>query len=317
MDIKILTCKSLLLFVIILSIPAGRFIKKTTDAKEITCSCKRKSHVSNNSSILLFGDSITEQYSKNIEEYTNQKITVVRPVKNIEGYCGTSYGIIQCLDWWLDNTKWDIIHFNWGLHDISSKIYSIDLSHQEYTDNLIEIYESFRKVLNKNGSIIWATTTPVPYSYPKDKRINQDVIDINKISFELFGKDGRYKDVIVNDLYQDIVSNCNFVKTCYPKSCDCVRLQNDGVHFSNNGVTFNSIIVSSYIIRAIGDSNENNKNTIQERSMEQNISISTWKILFYLQVFSYVCLLVVIYNSVRKRRRIVHPEHETLNIVHP
>ena len=38
------------------------------------------------------------------------------------GICGTSYGVVACADFWLGEQLYDVIHFNWGLHDICAKM---------------------------------------------------------------------------------------------------------------------------------------------------------------------------------------------------
>lgn len=57
------------------------------------------------------------------------------------GICGTSFGVVACLPQWLGTNTvaatplhaltrhqgqggWDVIHFNWGLHDICASMYA-------------------------------------------------------------------------------------------------------------------------------------------------------------------------------------------------
>jgi hypothetical protein len=42
----------------------------------------------------------------------------------MKGYCGTSIGVVACGKPWLSETKFDVIHFNWGLHDICASMYA-------------------------------------------------------------------------------------------------------------------------------------------------------------------------------------------------
>ena len=91
-----------------------------------------------------------------------------RPLTN----CGpTTKGIAE-IDQWLGKGKWDVIHFNWGLHDLkymgsqdqSLTDPKLPGSHQQV---LIDEYEAnLRKLvarLEKTGAkLVWRSTNPVP-----------------------------------------------------------------------------------------------------------------------------------------------------------
>jgi len=72
---------------------------------------------------------------------------------------------LQKLDGWLGDRKWDVIHFNWGLHDLK---YVDDNGRKnlsgkqlvplhEYEKNLRELVERLKET---GARLIWATTTP-------------------------------------------------------------------------------------------------------------------------------------------------------------
>ena len=50
------------------------------------------------------------------------------------GYCGTSFGVLQCVDPYLASlpANVSVIHFNWGLHDICEDIYHVRPSLDEH-----------------------------------------------------------------------------------------------------------------------------------------------------------------------------------------
>ena len=81
------------------------------------------------------------------------------------GYCGTSFGAVQCADSYLASlpANLSVIHFNWGLHDICPSIYA-DVSFAEYEKNLEAVYFKFKRRLAPGGTLVFATTTPVPPS---------------------------------------------------------------------------------------------------------------------------------------------------------
>ena len=108
-------------------------------------------------------------------------------------------------DKWLGEKKWDVIHFNWGLHDLcyrhpESKVQgrrdkekgTVTHSVEEYAANL----EKLVVRLEKTGAhLIFATTTPVPEG-EAGRKIGDDV-RYNKAALEVMKK----HQVEVNDLH--------------------------------------------------------------------------------------------------------------------
>lgn len=118
--------------------------------------------------VLLIGDSISIGYTVPVREMLKGKANVHRPLTN----CGpTSKGIAE-IDKWLGDGQWDVIHFNWGLHDLkylgpkgqnladpkapdSRQQVPID----DYEANLRRLVARLKKTKAK---LIWRSTTPVP-----------------------------------------------------------------------------------------------------------------------------------------------------------
>jgi hypothetical protein len=65
------------------------------------------------------------------------------------------------------------------------------------------IYHDLKRALIPNGTLIWTSTTPVPPSYKG--RNNSDVVSINAIAAELFGPGSKYPEVVIHDLYTQVV----------------------------------------------------------------------------------------------------------------
>jgi len=63
--------------------------------------------------VLLIGDSISIGYTVPTRALLKGKANVHRPPTNCSS---TGYGLTM-LDAWLGAKKWDVIHFNFGLHD--------------------------------------------------------------------------------------------------------------------------------------------------------------------------------------------------------
>ena len=72
--------------------------------------------------VLILGDSISIGYMPTVKELLKDEAVVMRPMKNEENpeNCqGTNNGV-KHIDRWLkiDGGNWDVIHFNFGLHDL-------------------------------------------------------------------------------------------------------------------------------------------------------------------------------------------------------
>lgn len=105
--------------------------------------------------VLLLGDSISIGYTLPVREALAGKANVHRPSTN----CGPTITGLAQIDKWLGEGRWDVIHFNWGLHDLKK----IDGKHQvpldQYEKNLRELVARLKKT---NAKLIWCATTPVP-----------------------------------------------------------------------------------------------------------------------------------------------------------
>jgi acyl-CoA thioesterase-1 len=106
--------------------------------------------------VLLIGDSISIGYTLPVREALQGKANVHRPPSN----CSSTGYTLSKLDGWLGPGKWDVIHFNWGLHD--AKLPPEGVRHappDEYERNLRQLVTRLQAT---GAKLIWATTTPVP-----------------------------------------------------------------------------------------------------------------------------------------------------------
>jgi N-sulfoglucosamine sulfohydrolase len=141
--------------------------------------------------VLLIGDSISIGYTLPVREMLKGRANVHRIPEN----GGPSSKGIQKLDQWLGKEKWDLIHFNWGLHDL--KFMENDkrqVSLDDYERNLTEIVDRLKQT---GASLIWASTTPVPHGNLKPLRKPGDDLIYNLVAKRIM----RDKQVAVNDLY--------------------------------------------------------------------------------------------------------------------
>ncbi|MCL5745154.1 MAG: SGNH/GDSL hydrolase family protein, partial [Acidobacteria bacterium] len=103
-------------------------------------------------------------------------------------------GVFQ-MDAWLGKQKWDVIHFNFGLHDLKS------MSDGE-PQVPVALYERYLRLfvarLKATGAkLIWATTTPVPEGPVSPPRKPQDVVAYNAAALRVMQENG----VAIDDLY--------------------------------------------------------------------------------------------------------------------
>jgi len=160
--------------------------------------------------VLLYGDSISIAYTPAVREYLQAKATVFRLFRN----GGSSQAFIPAMDQLQESMfqpnlkggwdfKWDLIHFNVGLHDLKyldgkklSKENGTQVSSiTEYKKNLEKICRYLREKFPK-AKLVFATTTPVPAD--AQGRYEGDSIKYNKAALEVLAS---YPDIAINDLY--------------------------------------------------------------------------------------------------------------------
>lgn len=106
--------------------------------------------------VLLIGDSISMGYTLPVRELLQGKANVHRPPTN----CSATSTGLQSLTAWLGNGPWEVIHFNFGLHDLKLPPEGIRHAPPEtYEKNLRELV---RRLQATGAKLIWASTTPVP-----------------------------------------------------------------------------------------------------------------------------------------------------------
>ena len=163
---------------------------------------------------LILGDSISIGYTSYVQKALGDEAVVIRPTRtnprngkmSNENCAGTNNGV-QHIDRWLmlDGGNWDVIHFNFGLHDLKrvnaktgANSNNPDDPHQappeKYERQLREIVAKLKET---KAQLIFATTTPVPEGGVKPHRDVADVERYNDIARKIMADN----DVAINDLY--------------------------------------------------------------------------------------------------------------------
>lgn len=179
--------------------------------------------------VLLIGDSIAIGYLKATRELLDGKANVHRPPIN----CGpTSRGIAK-IDAWLGEGDLDVIHFNFGLHDLK---YMEDGTQQvppeQYATNLREI---LAKLVATGAKVIWCATTPVPENVGTPPRKLEDVVIYNEVAAAIMADN----EIEIDDLYTFALERLE----------DIQRPQN--VHFTPEGSAVLATKVVSHIEAAL------------------------------------------------------------------
>ena len=117
--------------------------------------------------VLLIGDSISIGYTLPTREFLKGKANLHRIPTN----GGPTTKGLASIDAWLGKGNWDLIHFNWGLHDLKymgpnaenlfpkEKGGKPQVPIDAYEKNLDKLVTRLKKTRAK---LIWRNTTPVP-----------------------------------------------------------------------------------------------------------------------------------------------------------
>jgi len=125
--------------------------------------------------VLLIGDSISVGYTREVRHLLRSQANVLRPadpVRDAPVNCASTQAGLKSLPEWLGNTKWAVIHFNWGLHDLCyrhpeskevgqrDKVRGkISVPPEQYERNLRELVGKLKAT---GACLVWANTTYVP-----------------------------------------------------------------------------------------------------------------------------------------------------------
>jgi lysophospholipase L1-like esterase len=175
--------------------------------------------------VLIIGDSIAGDYFSIVMNKLQGIAEVQTPQEPGNGG-GTTNGLLY-VDKWIAEAKWDVIHFNFGLHDIKH----IDPETGKNSKNLNDPQQANPEQYGKNlrvivqklkasgAKLIFATTTPYPDKLGKQMRTPGMPAVYNKIAIEIM----RENDIAINDIYSYVLPRME--KLQRPKN----------VHFTEKG----------------------------------------------------------------------------------
>ncbi|MEP6669069.1 MAG: SGNH/GDSL hydrolase family protein [Chthoniobacter sp.] len=157
--------------------------------------------------VLLIGDSVSRGYTQAVRKALAGKANVHRAPEN----CGPTANGLKKIEVWLGDGKWDVIHFNFGIHDRVTPL-------ADYTQRLEQLIERMQKT---GAKLVWASTTPIPDDAPKNQTA-ASIVEHNAAAAEVMKKHG----VATDDLFVAITPHL-------------AEMQNpNDVHFNAAGYDF-------------------------------------------------------------------------------
>ncbi len=141
--------------------------------------------------VLIIGDSISMGYTLPTRKLLKGKANVHRIPTN----GGPTIKGLASIDKWLGKESWDVIHFNWGIHDLR---HMSDGKRQvepaEYEANLRKLVARLKETKAK---LIWASITPIPKGKLNPDRTFGDEVEYNAIAEKVM----KENSIAINDLH--------------------------------------------------------------------------------------------------------------------
>ena len=179
--------------------------------------------VQNVKNVLIVGDSISIGYTPFVVKALQPQVNV----EHNEGNGGSTVRGLQKIEQWIGGKQWDVILFNFGLHDLvyadSARKYDVingkvSVPIEQYKKNLSQIVAKLRET---TATLIFINTTMVPENSVGRKV--EDPTKYNEAAAEIMKQNG----IKVIDLYtlSQTVHPANFPSRSNPSN----------VHYSENG----------------------------------------------------------------------------------
>lgn len=180
--------------------------------------------------VLLIGDSISMGYTLPVRKRLAGQANVHR----IPANGGPTKNGVARLDAWLGAGKWDVIHFNHGIHDLRfMDDGKRQVGPEDYEANLRKMVARLKQT---GARLIWATITPIPDGELNPPRRFGSVADYNAIAARVMRENG----VRINDLNAHVAPRFTELQT--PRD----------LHYQPAGYEFLAEKVAAEILAVLG-----------------------------------------------------------------
>ncbi len=173
--------------------------------------------------VLLIGDSISRGYTQVVRRELAGRANVHRAPAN----CGPTEMGLKKLPVWLGDGKWDLVHFNFGIHDRKK-------DEETYASNLEALVDRLRPT---GAKLVWARTTPPADGRNEEGYTTEQCDRLNRVADGIMRSHG----IALNDLHSLIG----------PKLAEMQLPAN--VHFNNNGYELLGRQVAARILAALAE----------------------------------------------------------------
>lgn len=145
------------------------FVKGTSTAWDFVADDPRLPRV------LVIGDSVSRGYTLPVRAALAGRANVHRAPEN----CGPTANGLKKLDVWLGSGRWDVVTFNFGIHDRATPL-------ADYTDRLEKIVARLKAT---GAKPIWVATTPIPDDAAK-KQTAASIVERNAAAAAVMARHG-------------------------------------------------------------------------------------------------------------------------------
>jgi lysophospholipase L1-like esterase len=172
--------------------------------------------------VLLIGDSVSRGYTLPARQQLEGKVNLHRAPEN----CGPTANGLKKLDIWLGEGHWDVIHFNFGIHDRGTPL-------ADYKKRLEQLVVRMQKT---GAKLIWASTTPIPDEPTKGYKA-ASIVEHNQAAEEIMKQYG----VAIDPLFEAVTPHLTEL-----------QLPHD-VHFKPQGYEFLGQEVAKSILSQLAE----------------------------------------------------------------
>ena len=143
--------------------------------------------------VLLIGDSVSRGYTQAARTVLAGKANVHRAPAN----CGPTASGLKNIEAWLGDGTWDVIHFNFGIHDHNTPA-------ADYAARLEKLVERLQAT---EATLVWASTTPIP-DKPEAGQTATSIVEKNAAAAAVMQQHG----IAIDDLFAFITPHLGDVQ---------------------------------------------------------------------------------------------------------